>query len=63
MLAAGLTRLDRKIDAAPAERRQLADLHQAALIEMPKPHCRSSEVAARLRDLQTIRDSLAAAPP
>jgi site-specific DNA recombinase len=60
LLAAELARLDRKIDAATAERRRLADLYQAGLIDMPGLHTRSSEVAARLRDLQAKRDSLAA---
>jgi len=60
LLVAELARLDRKIDATTAERRRLADLYQAGLIDMPGLHTRSSEVAGRLRDLQAKRDSLAA---
>ena len=60
LLAAELARLDRKIDATTAERRRLADLYQAGLIDLPELHRRSSEVAARLRDQQAKRDSLAA---
>ena len=59
LLAAELARLDRKIDAATAERRRLADLYQAGLIDMPELHRRSTEVAGRLHDLQARRDSLA----
>ena len=36
LLAAELARLDRKIDAADAERRRLVDLYQAGLIELPE---------------------------
>ncbi len=60
LLAAELARLDRKIDATTAERRRLADLYQAGLIDLPELHRRSGEVAARLRDQQAKRDSLAA---
>jgi hypothetical protein len=60
LLAAELTRLDRKIDATAAERRRVADLYQAGLIELPELHRRSSEVAARLRDQHAKRDTLGA---
>jgi site-specific DNA recombinase len=60
LLAAELARLDRKIDATTAERRRLADLYQAGLIALPELHRRSSEVAARLRNLHAGRGSLAA---
>ena len=60
LLAAELARLDRKLDATTAERRRLADLYQAGLIDLPELHRRSSEVAARLRGLQAKRDALAA---
>ena len=36
LLAAELTRLDRKADAANAEKRRLVDLYQAGLIELPE---------------------------
>jgi hypothetical protein len=60
LLAAELTRLDRKIDATTAERRRLADLYQAGLIDLPELQRRSTEVTARQRNLQTKRDTLAA---
>jgi site-specific DNA recombinase len=60
LLAAELARLDRKIDATTAERRRLADLYQAGLIDLPGLHRRSSEVTARLHDLHARRDTLAA---
>ena len=60
LLAAELTRLDRKIGATTAERRRVADLYQAGLIELPELQRRSSEVAARLRDQQAKRDTLGA---
>jgi len=59
LLAAELARLDRKIDATTAERRRLADLYQAGLIDLPELQRRSTEVTARQRDLQTKRDTLA----
>ena len=52
LLAAELTRLGRKIDATTAERRRLADLYQAGLIDLAELQRCSSEVAARLRDQQ-----------
>jgi site-specific DNA recombinase len=36
LLAAELTRLDRILDAATAERRRLVDLYQAGLVELPE---------------------------
>jgi hypothetical protein len=60
LLAAELARLDRKIDATTAERRRLADLYQAGLIDLPELRRRSGEVAARLRDVQARRDNLSA---
>ncbi len=60
LLAAELGRLDRKIVATTAERRRMADLYQTGLIDLAELHRRSSEVAARLRDQQARRDSLAA---
>ena len=60
LLAAELARLDRKIDATTAERRRLADLYQAGLIDLPELQRRSTEVTARQRDQQAKRDTLAA---
>jgi site-specific DNA recombinase len=59
LLAAELARLDRKIDAADAERRRLVDLYQAGLIELPELQRRATEVSARHRELQTKRTRLA----
>jgi hypothetical protein len=59
LLGAELARLDRKIDAADAERRRLVDLYQAGLIELPELQRRAAEVADRHRDLQANRASLA----
>lgn len=60
LLATELTRLDRKIANASAERRRLIDLFQAGLIEMPELQRRSREVAARHDELTTKRSALAA---
>ncbi|HZJ04368.1 MAG TPA: recombinase family protein [Nocardioidaceae bacterium] len=60
LLAAELTRLDRKIANASAERRRLVDLFQAGLIEMTELQRRSREVAARHDELTTKRSALAA---
>ena len=57
LLAAELARLDRKIDAADAERRRLVDLYQAGLIELPELQHRAADVTARDRDLQAKRAS------
>jgi site-specific DNA recombinase len=59
LLAAELSRLDRKIDAAEAERRRLVDLYQAGLVELPELQRRAGEVAARQRELQNRRGRLA----
>jgi site-specific DNA recombinase len=60
LLGTELTRLDRKIANAVAERRRLVDLFQAGLIEMPELQRRSREVAARHDELTTKRSALAA---
>ena len=59
LLAAELARLDRKIDAADAEKRRLVDLYQAGLIELAELQRRAADVAARHRELQAKRTSLA----
>jgi site-specific DNA recombinase len=59
LLAAELARLDRKIDAAEAERRRLVDIYQAGLVELTDLQRRAAEVAARLRDLRAKQASLA----
>jgi len=59
LLAAELARLDRKVDAADTEKRRLVDLYQAGLIEMADLQRRTADVAARHRQLQGERTSLA----
>jgi hypothetical protein len=59
LLAAELARLDRKIDAADAERRRLIDLYQGGFIELPEMQRRATEIAARRKELQHKRTSLA----
>jgi Recombinase zinc beta ribbon domain len=49
LLAAELTRLDRKIDATTAERRRLVDLYQAGLIDLDRPGFRAAFILAALR--------------
>ena len=60
LLGAELARLDRKLDAAAAERRRLIDLYQAGLVELPDLHHRAAEVEHRRRDLTQRRDALTA---
>ena len=59
LLAAELARLDRKIDAAEAERRRLVDIYQAGLVGLPDLQRRATEVAARLQDLRAKQANLA----
>jgi site-specific DNA recombinase len=58
LLAAELTRLDRKLAATDAERRRLVDLYQAGLIELPELQRRAADVEHRRRDLTERRDAL-----
>jgi site-specific DNA recombinase len=60
LLAAELARLDRKLDAATAERRRLVDLYQAGLVELPELQRRAAEVEHRRRHLEQRRDALTA---
>src|SRR5215217_383779 len=59
LLAAELARLDRKVDAADTEKRRLVDLYQGGFIELPEMKRRATEVAARRKELQDKRTSLA----
>ena len=59
ILAAELARLDRKLDAADAERRRLADLYQAGLLELHEVQRRSRDIEARRRQLADRRQQLA----
>jgi hypothetical protein len=58
LLAAELARLDRKLDAAEAERRRLIDLYQAGLVDLTDMQRRAADVEARRRHLTERRDSL-----
>ncbi len=60
IVAAELARLERKLDATDAERRRLADLYQAGLLDLHEVQRRSRDVDARRRDLAGRRDQLAA---
>ena len=59
LLAAELARLDRRIDAADAERRRLIDLYQGGFIELPEMQRRATEVSSRRKELQHKRTNLA----
>jgi site-specific DNA recombinase len=52
--------LERKLEAADAERRRLADLYQAGLVELNDVQRRAKELEARRRQLEDERTSLAA---
>jgi site-specific DNA recombinase len=58
LLAAELTRLNRKLDAVDAERRRLIDAYQAGLIELPELQRRATEIEHRRHDLNQRRDAL-----
>ena len=58
LLAAQLGRLARRMEAAEAERRRLADLYQAGLIDLVELRRRAKEVDARRRHLAEQRASL-----
>ena len=60
LLAAELTRLDRRLEAARSEHRRLIDLYQAGLIDMPELQRRAAAITARQRDTEHKRASLAA---
>src|SRR5262249_27112530 len=60
LLAAELARLDRNLDAARSEHNRLIDLYQAGLIDMPELQRRATSIAARQRELEQKRASLAA---
>jgi site-specific DNA recombinase len=58
ILAAELARLDRKVEAADAERRRLADLYQAGLLDLQEVQRRCRDVDARRQELAGRRDQL-----
>jgi site-specific DNA recombinase len=58
LLATQLARFDRKIDAAAAERRRLADLYQANFIEREELLRRGKELELRSRAIEAQRQAL-----
>ena len=60
LLDAELARLGRKLDAAEAERRRLADLYQAGLLELPDLQRRARETDERTTRLTDQRAALVA---
>ncbi|MGH9846148.1 MAG: recombinase family protein, partial [Blastocatellia bacterium] len=60
LLAAEVARFDRKIEAARAERRRVADLYQAGFIEQHELLRRGKELDLRRRALETQRATLIA---
>jgi site-specific DNA recombinase len=58
LLATELARLERKLAAAIAERRRLADLYQAGLVELPDLQRRAREIDARTGRLSEQRNAL-----
>jgi len=60
LLSAQLARLDRRAEAAQAERRRLADLYQAGVIEAAELARRAAELQSRRRRLDDERQALVA---
>src|SRR6266704_1114472 len=60
LLGAQLARLQRKLDAAQAERRRLVDLYHAGLLELTEVGRRAAEVDARRQQLADQQARLAA---
>ncbi len=60
LLQAQLAKLNRKCDAANAEKRRLVDLYQAALIDRDELLRRSKEVQDRKQNVEQQRDTLIA---
>jgi site-specific DNA recombinase len=58
LLAAQLDRLQRRLDAADTERRRLADLYQAGVLDLAETQRRGRELADRQRRMTTERDAL-----
>jgi site-specific DNA recombinase len=58
LLAAELVRLERKLEAAAAERRRLVDLYQAGLVDLPELRRRGGEIDQRQRNLTERRAAL-----
>ena len=61
LLAVQLERLTRRVEATDTEKRRLADLYQAGLIELAELKLRAKDIAARRARLEAERTELAAA--
>ena len=53
LFAAELARLDRKVDAADAERRRLIDPYQSGFIELPEMQRRATEIPSAKKSCST----------
>ncbi|MGH9008248.1 MAG: recombinase family protein, partial [Acidimicrobiia bacterium] len=60
LLAAQLDRLQRRLDATDVERRRLADLYQAGVLDLAETQRRGRDLADRQRRMTTERDALIA---
>ena len=60
LLATQLDRLRRRLDAGDAERRRLADLYQAGVLDLAETQRRGRELAERQRRMTGERDALVA---
>jgi site-specific DNA recombinase len=60
LLAAQLDRLERRLEATEAERRRLADLYQAGVLDLTETQRRGRELAERQRRATAQRDTLLA---
>ena len=60
LLAAQLDRLQRRLDATDTERRRLADLYQAGVLDLTETQRRGRELADRQRRMTAERDALIA---
>jgi site-specific DNA recombinase len=58
LLAAELTRLDRRLHSVEAERRRLVDLYQTGLLDLPELQRRATDAETRRRDLHQRREAL-----
>jgi site-specific DNA recombinase len=58
LLAAELTRLDRRLHSIEAERRRLVDLYQTGLLDLPELQRRATDAETRRREFQQRRETL-----
>jgi site-specific DNA recombinase len=60
LLAAELDRLDRRIDSTQTERRRIADMYQAGIIDANELSRRANDIDKRSKELTQARDNLVA---